>query len=101
MSETLFHRLLVLLSGLALLGFWTQPAVAIDYLAYGELRGHLEPCGCSPETDLGGIRRLGIVLSRERSLHPQLVAFDLGNDPSRLDLPLSHDIWRPACHSGK
>ena len=92
MSETLFHRLLVLLSGLALLGFWTQPAVAIDYLAYGELRGHLEPCGCSPETDLGGIRRLGIVLSRERSLHPQLVAFDLGND---LPLPAEAELKTP------
>jgi len=58
----------------------SQPAISMDYLAYGELRGQLEPCGCDPATDLGGIRRLAIVLGRERGVHSDLVAFDLGND---------------------
>ena len=70
----------LLKSGLVVSSLAAQPALSIDYLAYGELRGHLEPCGCSPTTDLGGIRRLAIVIGRERGIHPDLVAFDLGND---------------------
>ncbi len=50
------------------------------YLAYGELRGHIEPCGCDPATDLGGIKRIGAVVARERALTADLGVFDLGNN---------------------
>lgn len=50
------------------------------FLAYGDLRGHIEPCGCDPATDLGGIKRLAVVLDRERALHPDLALFNLGNN---------------------
>ncbi len=53
---------------------------APGFLAYGDLRGHIEPCGCDPTTDLGGIKRLGIVLERERALRPDLALFNLGNE---------------------
>lgn len=53
---------------------------APGYLAYGDLRGHIEPCGCDPATDLGGIKRLGAVIQRERSLTPDLALFSLGNN---------------------
>lgn len=56
------------------------------YLAFGDLRGHLEPCGCDPATDLGGIKRLAIQIERERSILPTTLVFGLGND-----LPLAKD----------
>ncbi len=55
-------------------------AAAPGYLAYGDLRGHIEPCGCDPATDLGGIKRLGAVVQRERSLSPDLALLSLGNN---------------------
>lgn len=57
-------------------------AAAPGYLAYGDLRGHIEPCGCDPATDLGGIKRLGAVIQRERALNPGLALFSLGNNVS-------------------
>ena len=75
-------RLLILLLGLkADLTF-----AAHGYLAYGDLRGHIEPCGCDPSTDLGGIKRLGGMIVRERAVHPSLLLFDLGNN-----LPLASE----------
>jgi len=72
-------------------GLVTQLAVAspvadIGYVAYGDLRGHLEPCGCDPETDLGGIKRIAIAIDRERSAHPDMGVFNLGNNlPQRAE----------------
>ena len=51
-----------------------------DWLAYGDLRSYLEPCGCDPKTDLGGIRRMATLLRRERGLHPDALIFDMGNN---------------------
>ena len=59
---------------------------AHGYIAYGDLRGHIEPCGCDPSTDLGGIKRLGGMIARERAVHPSLLLFDLGNN-----LPLASE----------
>ena len=30
----------------------------LDWMAFGDFRGHIEPCGCNPATDMGGIERL-------------------------------------------
>ena len=50
------------------------------WLAYGDMRGHIEPCGCDPTADLGGLRRLGTLLQRERVVHKQFFLFNLGNN---------------------
>lgn len=50
------------------------------WLAYGDLRGHLEPCGCDPKTDMGGLRRIASLLRRERGAHEGVLVFDLGNN---------------------
>jgi len=57
-------------------------AFANDYgwLSFGDLRGNIEPCGCDPETDLGGIRRINTVITRERLFDPLLKVYDLGNN---------------------
>lgn len=55
-------------------------AAAVGWLAYGDLRGHIEPCGCDPATDMGGIKRLVAVIGRERTLNGDLGVFALGND---------------------
>jgi len=50
------------------------------WVAYGDLQGNIEPCGCDPASDLGGLRRIGSLLRIERSKSPELWVFDLGND---------------------
>jgi 2',3'-cyclic-nucleotide 2'-phosphodiesterase (5'-nucleotidase family) len=48
-------------------------------LAYsGNLDGELEPCGCSEEGNLGGIKRQATVLDRLRAENPQLLAVSAG-----------------------
>ena len=37
---------------------------AFDWVAYGDIRGHIEPCGCDPQTDLGGVLRLSNLLQK-------------------------------------
>lgn len=54
----------------------------VSWLAYGDLRGYFEPCGCDPKTDLGGVARIASVLSRERIINPKVLVFDLGNNIS-------------------
>jgi hypothetical protein len=54
----------------------------LGWLSYGDLRGHIEPCGCDPRTDLGGVLRLGTILARDRSLQVGTRVFDLGNNLS-------------------
>jgi len=50
------------------------------WVAYGDLRGNIEPCGCDPASDLGGLRRIASLLRTERIKRPELWVFDLGND---------------------
>ena len=54
-------------------------AQSFAYLAAGDWRGHVEPCGCDPETDVGGIRRFADLVVKERSIRPKLSVFLLGN----------------------
>jgi hypothetical protein len=55
-----------------------------SFLVIGELRGNIEPCGCSPLTDLGGLERIGVAIERYRSILPKLAIMSMGNN-----LPLS------------
>lgn len=48
-------------------------------LAFGDIRGHLEPCGCDPRTDVGGLRRVAAALTRYRSSHGDLLVLHSGN----------------------
>jgi hypothetical protein len=52
----------------------------LNWLAFGDLRGYLEPCGCDPRTDMGGLKRLSKVLKREASIDPSFLLLDLGNN---------------------
>jgi hypothetical protein len=66
-----------------LAGFSTMSfADELDFLAYGDMRGYLEPCGCDPATDLGGILRINSQVTRERLNFPQLLSLNLGNNLS-------------------
>lgn len=50
------------------------------WLAFGDLRGDVSPCGCDPVTDLGGIRRLSRFIAATRKDHPATVVFSLGGN---------------------
>lgn len=50
------------------------------FLATGDLRGEIKPCGCSPEGDMGGLLRRGTYLEKSRKAHPHLLYLDLGNN---------------------
>lgn len=69
----------------------------MNWAAYGDFRGHVEPCGCDPLTDLGGIERLSRYLRQVRRLHSDALIFDLGNnlgDPAdSLQRSLWVDVW--------
>ena len=65
-------------------------------LAWGDLRGHVMPCGCDPLTDMGGIARIGRGLERWRALRPLLITVDLGQNTDEVggDLLKSQTIVR-------
>jgi hypothetical protein len=50
-----------------------------NWIAFGEIRGHFEPCGCDVSTDLGGVIRLGSFVAKQRALAPDAAVFSLGN----------------------
>ncbi len=51
----------------------------INILYTGSLNGELEPCGCSPKTDFGGVARLsGYLKGNKKALSPYLLV-DAGN----------------------
>ncbi len=50
------------------------------WIAFGDLRGHVEPCGCDPNTDLGGVTRLAKYHQNQKKLRDKLWLFDLGNN---------------------
>lgn len=70
-----------LLALLTLLSFGQAgPALADTFLAFGDLRGYVEPCGCDPETDLGGLGRLYQYIYEQRQLIPNGLILDLGHN---------------------
>jgi hypothetical protein len=74
--------LLRMLGCFAIWAFSSAPVAAmqeIDWLALGDLRGFIAPCGCDPHTDLGGIKRIATLLTRELASHPSMLVLHLGN----------------------
>ena len=51
----------------------------LTILAAGDLRGEIEPCGCSPEGQMGGLRRRLSYLERQFASGAPLLV-DLGNN---------------------
>lgn len=50
------------------------------WMAFGDIRGNVAPCGCDPLTDLGGVRRLSRFVQETRKHHPDVVLFSLGEN---------------------
>ena len=75
----------VLLLSLGTLAPSGQPAggkdarTTLTILAAGDLRGEIEPCGCSPEGQMGGLRRRMSYLERQFASGAPLLV-DLGNN---------------------
>ena len=71
---TLLLGIVIFSSGLGLAN------LAPPILAYGDLRGHVAPCGCDPLTDLGGIRRIGYFTKKQAMSHSDHVILSTGNN---------------------
>jgi hypothetical protein len=52
---------------------------ALNILYTGAMRGELEPCGCSPETQSGGLSRLSAFVSANREGLSPYILVDAGN----------------------
>jgi hypothetical protein len=71
----IFIKVVMIITILAL-----PQAFAVDKLAiFGDLRGHFEPCGCDPRTDVGGVKRIGAAVFRYRGLYSNLIVVSTGN----------------------
>jgi hypothetical protein len=71
---------IILALGLSLDTAKAQPPADEGILAFGDIRSHIEPCGCDPRTDVGGVRRIAAAVSRYRRQFPKTVVVNLGND---------------------
>ena len=49
------------------------------WLAFGDIRGYLAPCGCDPRTDLGGVERLASFIGAIRRRNSDVDVIHLGN----------------------
>jgi len=52
---------------------------SLNILYTGSLDGELEPCGCSPKTDFGGLARLSGYISKNRKALSPYLLIDAGN----------------------
>jgi hypothetical protein len=76
-QQSLFILLMLLLSFLMTAA--KGDAGELNILYTGSLQGQLEPCGCSPKSDFGGIARIaGYLAAHIRELSPS-VLIDAGN----------------------
>ncbi len=64
---------------LCLTFFPLNSAMAAKMLVFGDVRGHMEPCGCDPRTDVGGMRRVGAAVVRYRAMNPDMAFLFSGN----------------------
>ena len=55
---------------------WSGEKLTLIYS--GNLDGELEPCGCSEEGNLGGIKRRATILSLVRKENPQVITISAG-----------------------
>lgn len=76
--RSLHHVLIVFMLMFSVVGESRQ-ASDFPWLAAGDWRGHIEPCGCDPSTDLGGVLRFADFVAKERAINPSLSLFVLGN----------------------
>lgn len=60
-----------------------ESVISFPWLAFGDIRGHISPCGCDPTTDMGGIQRVARLVETDRSQFPDLWLFSLGNNLPR------------------
>ena len=70
-----FIILLLLLAGGANAAYADE---RVTLIYSGNVDGELEPCGCSPEGDLGGVRRTATMLERLRAKQPALFTVSTG-----------------------
>ncbi len=64
-------------------GFCNEEATSeenLNWLAFGDLRGEIEPCGCDPKTNYGGVKRIATIVTREKSAYKNIVLINLGNN---------------------
>jgi hypothetical protein len=81
-------KILMLLFSITSLDLMSEDIDNFHWLAFGDIRGHLEPCGCDPQTDLGGIKRIaGFIHSRQMN-RKNLLVINLGNNIEK-NSPLS------------
>ncbi len=79
------RTLALLPAALVLISFLLLPAVSqaseavLNILYTGSMRGELEPCGCSPETQSGGLARLSWYISANRAALSPYILVDAGN----------------------
>lgn len=52
---------------------------ALTIIYSGSLQGQLEPCGCSPQSDFGGVARIAGYLAEHRSSLDPAIIVDAGN----------------------
>jgi len=52
---------------------------AVNIIYTGSLQGQLEPCGCSPQSDFGGMARIGGWLEEHRNELKPYILVDAGN----------------------
>jgi len=72
------HVVIAGLAALLLIAVAPVSAAELSILYSGNLNGELEPCGCSEESNLGGILRRATVIDRLRAERPGLVAISNG-----------------------
>lgn len=74
-------RLLILLSAClysASYGFAEQSGHPVTLIYSGNLNGELEPCGCTKDGDLGGLRRRATMVAQLRRQYPDLFLISSG-----------------------
>ncbi|MBI5560845.1 MAG: hypothetical protein HY883_06185 [Deltaproteobacteria bacterium] len=80
MSGNPFLKTAVLIFSLLLLPFIAYGQDnTLNILYTGAVRGELEPCGCSPKTESGGVARLSGYIARNREGLRPYVLIDAGN----------------------
>lgn len=71
-------RWLVLIISFVVCGFPSAWAAKVTLVYSGNLDGELEPCGCSAEGNLGGIRRQSTAIKQARTARPNLLFISSG-----------------------
>ncbi|HEY4708181.1 MAG TPA: multiheme c-type cytochrome [Thermodesulfobacteriota bacterium] len=84
MMKTPYFRTFFSLIGLLFLAFLAAPGQAnagerLTIVYTGGMKGELEPCGCSPETQSGGLARLSTYISQNKDKLGPVILVDAGN----------------------